>query len=391
MGRGLLKGLVGGAIGLGQEAYAHHKESKARANAQASSSQQPSQSSSPQPPYNPNSNPSQPYYHVEGSASSSQPSDMPPPYTEGPHDMSTHDSKSDHDEVPRDLPADTEEANWALDEASVHPTQFGSEAGGDVDKMLASFMKRHPEFDPTVSPAPPAYELPGLYAPVILPQRRPENRDRGFVRAYAPDLAASGISQAAWLDFLDGFHGVIKYHPAFHAVNIAVMVGELGSTAAMGPSIIGQVVGMAVHTGVEAGRGAFIRYKTNQYIDGMNEAMFKPRGLYAMLMVYEPKSDHVLQQVDPTQNINQAVGKRIAGKGGKFSSSSGKTIEDEIPEVAPLIYPGLDELPEGEKKGRMKRTGAFLADYFDRRAQAEFVRSLSPADSSHPDVGLSLT
>lgn len=36
-------------------------------------------------------------------------------------------------------------------------------------------------------------EISRLPCPVIIPQRRPESRDRGFVRAYAPNLVDSGI------------------------------------------------------------------------------------------------------------------------------------------------------------------------------------------------------
>jgi hypothetical protein len=41
--------------------------------------------------------------------------------------------------------------------------------------------------------------------PVILPQRRPKDRTRGFVRAYAPVLENVGIDQATWLAFLGTF------------------------------------------------------------------------------------------------------------------------------------------------------------------------------------------
>lgn len=40
--------------------------------------------------------------------------------------------------------------------------------------------------------------------PVIIPQRRPGNKDRGFVRAYASVLADCDISQVVFLNFLEG-------------------------------------------------------------------------------------------------------------------------------------------------------------------------------------------
>ena len=42
-----------------------------------------------------------------------------------------------------------------------------------------------------------------LPCPVIVPQRRPRNKDRGFVRAYAPVLDDCGISQDVFLQFLE--------------------------------------------------------------------------------------------------------------------------------------------------------------------------------------------
>ena len=46
----------------------------------------------------------------------------------------------------------------------------------NVDQVLDSFMRRHPP--PQYSPVVGKLELP-----VILPQRRPKNKERGFVRA----------------------------------------------------------------------------------------------------------------------------------------------------------------------------------------------------------------
>ena len=45
-----------------------------------------------------------------------------------------------------------------------------------------------------------------LSCPVIIPQRRPGSKIRGFVRAYAPALADFDIDQDAFLDFLKSFH-----------------------------------------------------------------------------------------------------------------------------------------------------------------------------------------
>ena len=50
----------------------------------------------------------------------------------------------------------------------------------------------------------------GLPCPVIIPQRRPENQSRGWIRAYAPALMDCGIDQRQFLSFLDGFNEASK-------------------------------------------------------------------------------------------------------------------------------------------------------------------------------------
>jgi hypothetical protein len=124
--------------------------------------------------------------------------------------------------------------------------------------------------------------------------------------------------------------------------------------------------------------------RTNKYIDAMNDKLFKPRGLYAMIMTYKPNSTLADEEVDLSQSITKAVGARYDGHGNKFSQSSGRTHgELQLPQAAPLIFPELDALPEGEKEGAFKKGGRFLGDYFDRRAQARF-------EAENPDSKLNV-
>jgi len=51
-----------------------------------------------------------------------------------------------------------------------------------------------------------SHERRELPLPVIIPQRRPQNKSRGWARAYAPALMGSGIDEATFLDFLDRFN-----------------------------------------------------------------------------------------------------------------------------------------------------------------------------------------
>jgi hypothetical protein len=52
-------------------------------------------------------------------------------------------------------------------------------------------------------PPGPKQKLP---CPVIIPQRRPGAKRRGFVRAYAPVLQDCGIGQDVFLKFISDFH-----------------------------------------------------------------------------------------------------------------------------------------------------------------------------------------
>jgi len=105
----------------------------------------------------------------------------------------------------------------------------------------------------------------------------------------------------------------------------------------------------------------------------MNEELFKPHGLYAMLMTYKPNSDDADLTVDVNTNVLKSVYARNGGDRSKFRTASGKTHGDaELPESAPLIFPALEAADPERKKNAFKRAGAFIGDYQDRKARAQF-------------------
>ncbi len=115
----------------------------------------------------------------------------------------------------------------------------------------------------------------------------------------------------------------------------------------------------------------------------MNEEFFKPRGLYCLIMTYKPDSTASHTRVDINQTISNYSNPASSAARQtlrNLRTSSGKTYgELELPESAPLIFPGLDKLAEdsneaAKNKGKMtSRSGKFVADYFDRRAQAKWT------------------
>ena len=182
LGRGPISKLVGGAVGLGQEYSAHRKEAKAR----------------------------------EAAANSTA--------AEGHQDNG--DSPPNYDELHSDR------AQWELDEIQQegHSDPDQEEEVTDTDKLIERFFNKHPQ-QVQIS------ELGQLPQPVIIPQRRPSHKTRGFVRAYAPDLRACQISERTFLDFLDGFGKAIKMQGVFNIVQLGVLAGAITVDVVAGPMI----------------------------------------------------------------------------------------------------------------------------------------------------------
>ena len=113
-----------------------------------------------------------------------------------------------------------DEEQWILDDAQ-------NEADGTLSSSNASRPK--PSMHPRVTtqnfldrhPAPSSLPKGRLAVPVVLPQRRPETRARGFIRAYAPELGEKGIDQATFLDFLETFNEASQASPLLDAINLA--------------------------------------------------------------------------------------------------------------------------------------------------------------------------
>lgn len=140
--------------------------------------------------------------------------------------------------------------------------------------------------------------------------------------------------------------------------------------------LVVHLAALAAHTSIEAGRRVYNSNVTNKYIDAMNEKLFKPHGLYAMIMTYKPESSDLDSTVDVDANIINSVNTRTnpSGRFVNLHASSGHTVGDQmIPECAPLTFPVLEAASDEQKKNALKRAGGFTRDYFDRRAQARYA------------------
>ncbi|KAG8531975.1 uncharacterized protein KY384_003611 [Bacidia gigantensis] len=338
LSRGLSK-----AIGLGTEAYAHHKETKeAEKSAKLSSTG-----------------------NIAGQLSNTQQHDaLAPPATANPNTSNGPDISDDEDSH------DEDEIDWIRDETQ---DQLGNEPHGtenandqSVDALVAEFAQRHP---------PPPYTLQSatLANPVIIPQTRPGTKFRGFVRAYAPALQGCGIDESTFMDFHENMHKAVNKQGWFHVSNIAVGLSVLSYTVAVAPSVVVHATAVVVHTSIEAARRMWMAKQTNSYLDQMNEKLFKPRGLYAMIMAYKPTSSEASQLVDVNTHVASSVAQRDGHHKSSFKTSSGKTHgEAQMPDAAPLVFPKLEKAGDEEKKNAFKRSADFMSSYGDKRAQAEF-------------------
>ena len=296
------------------------------------------------------------------------------------------DEKSPADGYYGDLVEDDED--WELDEAGEEEGGFGDatewkedeKSGGkpDVRKILQKFLVEHP-----LPPNPS--NLAALPCPVILPQRRPRTKSRGFVRAYAPVLKNAGIDQATWMDFLTTFHKASQASPVFGAILIAGhLLGYVPSVATMVASALMQAAAISAIV-VQS------RSRTNTFLDDINKHFFQPRGLYVLLVAYH--GDRHRWSSEPL-DISHAVTKSAHPAEIETSGNRGAKLKHnlqwasgsshggmEIPESAPLIYPELDkavdaetnrEAATGKKPSKFKSAGNFVSEYSDRRAQAKF-------------------
>ncbi|KAJ5991737.1 hypothetical protein N7451_007461 [Penicillium sp. IBT 35674x] len=279
-------------------------------------------------------------------------------------------------------PARILEEQWALDEVQ-EELRRGSEEHissppqyTEIDEasLAHQFAYAHP--------APPSYVVseakpqPRLSAPVVLPQRRPKTRDRGFIRAYAPALADCGINQTMFIDFLNTAEKACQAAQWLQAINLA-SIGTIWL-----PSVTGIAVSIAIQIATDIAIAADGRRKTNSFFDQVNREFFQPRGLYCLVMTWNPElADAPSTAVDLNSLISQTASGGSSGTLGrlrhKFKSSDGKGYGNIFPEVAPLVFPEIDQLvsdPNAEKKlSKLKKKGQFVSSYMDKRAQAKFI------------------
>ncbi|XXG99512.1 hypothetical protein Hte_005851 [Hypoxylon texense] len=299
--------------------------------------------------------------------------------------MAPHANSASRDDRPPyyDDEDDDDEEEWELDDAQeelrANQNQNQNQNRGydqhEHDLLTASVLAHAKSTLPT-SPAQLPY-------PVILPQRRPKSRDRGFVRAYAPDLMLCGIDQATFMAFLDGFDKATAASPWLSVIDL------VGNAVGIIPYAIAPPIGLAVQIAVGVYRETQGRKSQNEFIVKMNEELFRPRGLYCLIMAYRPDTGRAnARQGTLTQlDINAAISAPPATS-NRYRSNDGTMGPIEFPTSADLIFPDLEDAArdsdEGEGEGSMGNSvsKAFerVKDRRDLRAQRKYLKRNPTSD-----------
>ncbi|CAI7598469.1 unnamed protein product [Penicillium discolor] len=240
---------------------------------------------------------------------------------------------------------------------------------------------------------PPPGNPQRLPCPVIIPQRRPRNKDRGFVRAYAPVLRDCGIDQEVFLQFLE-YLDVVNHASAW--LEVVFIAAQITSSL---PFPAAMAVGMVLSVVAGTARELQKRTRANTFLEMVNRDLFMPRGLFVTVIAFKPddnatqgplgqatsslkKSIFKKDKVDLNQAAmkwsNPDVNRSNFGKKlDNIRVQSGETTSElELPETASLIYPQLDRIAAGkyteeQSQGiseKFKGAGEWVNDYMDRRA-----------------------
>ncbi|KAH7161096.1 hypothetical protein EDB81DRAFT_682482 [Dactylonectria macrodidyma] len=295
-------------------------------------------------------------------------------------------------------------AVWELDDAEQHIVEQdkdshssrssqSSQSPKDPKDLAAAFLQRHP------------YQLKDssnahLAMPVMLPQRRPEKRARGFIRAYSPVLADAGIDQDTFLDFIDTFNKAVEPNQWINAILLADVVGMVI------PDPMLMLVGFAAEVAANLATEAHSRFRSNTFLDTVNRGFFIPRGFLCMVVTWraDTTDDEVVATVnfegmaDKTCSKPDVVGQMKDMVTQKKSVADGKQqFKDRMDELmkpsagafeclqpAPLIFPLLDKTAiTRDKDGKVKKKNAvdraeiWLDEFMDKRTQAKWIDSNS--------------
>lgn len=279
-------------------------------------------------------------------------------------------------------------------------SQISTEEASELETMpkdfAAAFLYRHPA--PSATLSRPSINLT---TPILVPQRRPNTRARGFAPAYAPVLSSFEVSQQTFLDFIITLNASLEPNPYLNAINLAGFAGE-----ASPEPIISLMVGIGVEVVTDAIMEAKSRAKSNGFLGKINESFFAPKGLFAFVGTWRPNDKQDEQVVDVTVHDSAsaphceidvigraksvAVGDEVAKNAwGDLRQQMQRAIVPTGGEVAtvnsaPLVWASPEDIAAAtpsnmlKKKDRFDRAGLWLDHHVDKHTQVKWAQE-------HPD------
>jgi hypothetical protein len=141
-------------------------------------------------------------------------------------------------------------------------TDVGLQYADGDEQALEGFIQTHPLSTTASPPRTSDHHLP---CPVVIPQRRPGNKTRGFVEAYAPALEQFGIQQDEFISFIRATNKAVRASRWLSAIQLAAVgTSFVPNPIAMGASVAVQVVA-AVMAKAET-RWKYVRISSVQFI-----------------------------------------------------------------------------------------------------------------------------
>ena len=125
--------------------------------------------------------------------------------------------------------------------------------------------------------------------------------------------------------------------------------------------------------------------RTNKYLDHINATIFRPHGLFCLVMTYDSTNAGSLAEVvnvdtwaktKVTSATASSTNPNQSKTASTFRSSNGNDLGGlNNMQTASLIYPKSEPATDSEGHLQKWKFKSFAADFMDRRAQANFVSS----------------
>lgn len=230
---GIIVRILGGGLGLASEAI-HDFRSRSRSNSAQPSSPNPAQESSSSRALASGNDAPPEYVEVDDEATAdkmirSGKAERVIDYADEKKGFKSKSAEAGYDEdddddlsTDEDSAAGDDEAAWELDEMAeqVAPPSYADSEAEGTSMAGASEEDVAKEEDRTIREivrmaGPPPQPVQRLPCPVIIPQRRPGTKERGFVRAYAPVMEGCGIGQDVFLKLQKEWHAASKVRANF--------------------------------------------------------------------------------------------------------------------------------------------------------------------------------